>query len=393
MGPDSEVTFSEKEFDRLKKTVGGISRAKRNPGAHSPIPLDIGIELTSRCNLRCKHCFLWNGEGLYERSEHMKPSDLDIEIVKDVLAATTSEKSKLFFWGTEPLIYRHWDALADLLEKDNRWTVICTNGMLIPRRLDSLLRISENLAIVVSLDGLEAQHDEMRGKESFKQIISNIEHLLALQKKGVYKGTVSVHCVLNDVLIDDLYEFCLYIESLNIDSLYLGFPWYISPQSAKNMDEFYQKELSFIARDEKNSPFITNEKQLKSWHTYTFHLDPEKIPTLKAQINKIKAKTWKMRFRFQPSVDMEDIEDYVLGSEKPMQNKTKCHALSNRIDIRSNGIVTACQPFPDLVMGDLYKDDILSIWNGEKFNQMRKTIHQGLSPICSRCILLYLNGS
>jgi MoaA/NifB/PqqE/SkfB family radical SAM enzyme len=72
-------------------------------------------------------------------------------------------------WGGEPLLYRDWDGLVELLAEDPRWTAVCTNGTLIERRLDSLMKISRHLEVSVSLDGFETEHDSIRGKGSFQR--------------------------------------------------------------------------------------------------------------------------------------------------------------------------------------------------------------------------------
>lgn len=50
------------------------------------------------------------------------------------------------------------------------------------------------------------------------------------------------------------------------------------------------------------------------------------------------------------------------------------------------------QPFSEFVIGNLYNNDLLDIWQSEKYSKLRNTISRGLMPICSKCILLYLNG-
>jgi sulfatase maturation enzyme AslB (radical SAM superfamily) len=242
------------------------------------------------------------------------------------------------------------------------------------------------------MDGFESEHDDIRGKGNYSKLLKNINLILELQKKQIYKGKLTIHCVLNDKLVDHLFEFCNYIEKLGVDSLYIGYPWYINKQSAVNMDFFYNNSLQFISNEINELQFINGQKSLKSWHTYTYHLNPLNINSIKSEIKKINNKIWKMRLRFQPAVEMYEVEQYILGSEKSIQNKTKCLALSTRIDIRSNGLVIACQPFPELIMGDLHNDSLLNIWHGEKFQKMRNALSKGLSPVCSRCILLYLNG-
>lgn len=42
---------------------------------------------------------------------------------------------------------------------------------------------------------------------------------------------------------------------------------------------------------------------------------------------------------------------------------------------------------------DLIEKDPDEIWNGAEFIRLRETIRTGLMPVCSKCVLLYLNGT
>ena len=51
--------IDEKSFDLIKKVASNISISKKisqGLDENSDIPYVIGIKLTNRCNLRCKHC-------------------------------------------------------------------------------------------------------------------------------------------------------------------------------------------------------------------------------------------------------------------------------------------------------------------------------------------------
>ena len=58
--------IDEKSFDLIKKVASNISISKKisqGLDENSDIPYVIGIKLTNRCNLRCKHCYEWNESG------------------------------------------------------------------------------------------------------------------------------------------------------------------------------------------------------------------------------------------------------------------------------------------------------------------------------------------
>ena len=101
MQPQTLTKIGSEEFNRLKKTVKiksiASSKRKINPEYSVPIPEEVGIQLTYRCNLRCKHCFQWNQKGLFQKLDNeTQKKDIDIEIIEKILRETFKIKSNLF---------------------------------------------------------------------------------------------------------------------------------------------------------------------------------------------------------------------------------------------------------------------------------------------------------
>ncbi len=382
----TNVKFDIKSFERAKKIARLKSEALKLPSKNklsADIPEEIGIQLTYRCNLRCGHCYQWNESGFFNSYNKSKiNNELDIDILRRVLDETKPVKSNLYLWGGEPMIYKHWDQFCKMLEHDPRWTVVCTNGLLIQPKLDSILSISENLALLISLDGFETEHDTIRGKGTFSKIIENIRLLLSLKRQNIFKGSVSVYCVLSDLMIPKMYEFMKFFESLNVDTVYFGFPWYISPNLASEMDSYYKMKFSWLKSEVENP----------SWHSYTFHLSNEVVNELKLQIALLESQRWNVRIRIQPSLKVAELEDFISGNSKTAMNRSQCLGLANRIDILADGSAGPCKFFPEFSVGNLNEESLMEIWQGEKYNKIRKEIKCGLMPICSKCVILYLNG-
>lgn len=392
MQPQTTVKFDSESFKRIKRTIENMSKTGRkrekNPKYATSIPHEIGIQLTRRCNLRCKHCFLWNEQGFFHSFEKEKQkTELDITIFEKLLRETREVKSNLYLWGTEPLLHKEWETIAKILEKEPRWTVLCTNGLLLEKRLESILRISSNLAIVVSLDGFQKEHEIIRGEGTFDSAIKNINLILSLQKTGEYKGKISLHCVLNKQITSKLFDLAEYCENLGIDTLYIGFPWYISKESAKNMDEYFKENFQWL------NSLHPSDEQKRSWHFYTYHLDQFTTNILKEQFIKLNSREWKIRIRLQPALEPEEFENFLLGKENPAQKRRHCLSISSRMDIFPDGTVTSCQCFPEFNVGNLHEKGVIEIWQSEEFNKIREIINNnGLMPVCSKCILLYLYG-
>ncbi|MBB5441244.1 radical SAM protein with 4Fe4S-binding SPASM domain [Pedobacter sp. AK017] len=384
---NSTVRFDRESFDRLQKRIKDLSVTRReriyNPTYAATIPYEVDVQLTYACNLRCKMCYQWNDDGYFHSyNKEIQNKEIDVALFKQILDETRPAKSRLYLWGGEPLYHTRWAQIADLIEKDPRHTVVCTNGILLEKNMESLLKISPSLALLVSIDGLDDVNDELRGKKTFERLIKQVNTVLDEQRKGNYKGTVSVNVVLNDALIPNLYEFVEYFEALGINSIYFNYPWFISPERAKLMDEFYAENFAFLG----NKP----TSELASWHSYSFKLSEESDTVLQEQIVKLNSRTWKLRVRFQQQLESAEILDFISDRYEP---KKKCFALSNRIEVLADGKVGTCSKFfPELSIGNLNEQGLVEIWQSDNFKQLRGILSKGLMPVCAKCILLYRNG-
>ena len=50
------------------------------------------------------------------------------------------------------------------------------------------------------------------------------------------------------------------------------------------------------------------------------------------------------------------------------------------------------QIFPEFSVGNLYEESVADIFHGEDLRKQREILACGLTPICSKCVLLYNNG-
>jgi radical SAM protein with 4Fe4S-binding SPASM domain len=390
MHPLTTRRINAKEFADIKHTVAIRSRARRSlladPGYAAPLPQEVSLQLTYRCNLRCTHCYQWNEQGFFrDFSPARQKTELDVEIIESVLRTTAPTRSKLFLWGGEPLMHTKFGQVAELLERYPRTVNMCTNGLLFKRKLDDMLRIGENLNLLVSLDGLGEDHEALRGKGTFKRTMDNIQMMLDLKRSGQFDGEISLSCMVSHVTVGKMYEFMEWAEELGVNTVYFQFPWYISPEVAAQMDEVYEKSFSWLKPD-------TGTKQ-PTWHSYTYQLPAEQLPVLRDSMARLASRAWRVRVRYQPQLEADEVEDFILGTSRPAQRRSKCLAVSNRMEVHADGNVSSCKFFPEFVVGNLYDTEVTELWQSEAFRQVRSILSaNGMMPVCSKCILLYLNG-
>jgi len=130
------------------------------------------FHLTNRCNLACGHCLF----GASENSQETLPFDL----LRQGLRQARQLGCTLFcFTGGEPFLYPDFlGVLADLLADPTVHAVVLTNGLLLDAHLEALQALPQGrLHLQVSLDGLEQNHEQLRGSGSFGRLMANLDTL------------------------------------------------------------------------------------------------------------------------------------------------------------------------------------------------------------------------
>lgn len=146
--------------------------AKKPNISQSPIPSlrYLELQITNRCNLACRHCYLGKAGGL----------DLDKETLFGIFKEFEEMQGlRVLLSGGEPVLHKEFWSINERLRDYAFRTVLLTNGSLITRETARRLKVHE---VQVSLDGMEDSHDLLRGEGSFNKVISAIGYL---QEAGI----------------------------------------------------------------------------------------------------------------------------------------------------------------------------------------------------------------
>jgi len=132
----------------------------------------LGIEVTTRCNISCSHCFA--------RAGNSGPSSLPLELVKEIIAEGYNVGYRhLHITGGEPLLWSNlFEALDYAFDSGYESVFLNTNGTLLIEDISQRLAAYEGLSISVSLEGSEAIHDHLRGKGTYTRTVHGIEKAL-----------------------------------------------------------------------------------------------------------------------------------------------------------------------------------------------------------------------
>ncbi len=303
-------------------------------------PTSVDVFITSRCNLRCVHCFSNSGE---EKVNELSAKEL--ESVFDQL-----EKVGIFevrINGGEPLLHSEIDRIIEVLKDKKFRKVIITNGILLNE--EKIERLHDaGIIPTVSLDDSKAEeHDLFTGvKGSFNH---TVEALLLLQRKRVQYG---INC-------------CLHKRNLGrckeIIDLAVKFGAY----------RIAFLDLKVVGRMKSHQEWVPSHKEYQE-----------------AMLNLTVA-----RFKYRKKIDVPlDTFLYCHPLEESIQEAKRgyisCQAGKNRLSIDSEGAVYPCNLVisdPEWNMGNIKERKIWDIWFSDKWSFFRGDVRIDDLKSCVDC--------
>jgi radical SAM protein with 4Fe4S-binding SPASM domain len=203
-----------------------------------------------------------------------------------------------------------------------------------------------------------------------------------LRQAGTFLGKISIHTVISDRIIGRLHELVEYFEAKGIDLLLLCFPWYISAATSREMDVYVQENFQWL---------IESSAGPHSWDAFKYRVDPANIERLINDLQRVSSRIWTTKVRFQPGLELDEIEGFIRGQAMTARCAQTCKVLSTRVDVTPDGKVSACKFFSEFRVGDLHSQNLSDIWQSPAYERIRATLGRGLSPACSKCNVLYLH--
>jgi len=154
----------------LKKERGKVFQTQSLTKPPFPSLRYLELQLTDRCNLACKHCYLGKS----------KTRDLSAELAESVFNQFEELQGlRMIISGGEPLLHPDFKKINEMLKNRSFRSILLTNGTLLEKNNIDNINVSE---YQISIDGLEDAHDAVRGKETFKKSMGAVEMLI---KKGI----------------------------------------------------------------------------------------------------------------------------------------------------------------------------------------------------------------
>jgi radical SAM protein with 4Fe4S-binding SPASM domain len=336
-------------------------------------PRYVDIELSNRCNLRCKMCWFHGENGIGDRYRH---SEMTTAEIKELINQLAEYRPCLYFGGGEPFIREEF---IEILAHAKRFSLpisFTTNATLLdPNKIEKIIELRID-TINFSIDGYEELHDRLRGNGNFRRAISNIQLLLERKKKEKIEtpGTF-VNITVTPLIIGHLKETIDSIRNLTqdeIDFYRIHHLWFITPGEL----EAHQREVRTVL--ERRAPLARSHCMALSPSYHSTALSDE---ILELRDNR--------KVIFFPDIHGPEIRAFYSDGYRSTR---RCMAPFQAVLVKPNGDLKFCPDewIDDYVLGNVRNERFRTIWDNKKTRYFRSTIFRKKSfPACKRCSWMY----
>lgn len=282
-------------------------------------------ECTLRCNLSCRHC----GSDCNSSADVKDmPAQDFLDVLEKIKNHVDQQKSIVVITGGEPLMRNDLEEVTGKIrDLGYNWGMV-TNGYLMTEDRFKKLFASGLKSMTISLDGMEEDHDWLRGKNgSFKNALNAVKMAAEASKKGLVFDVVT--CV-NQRNFNHLEKFKELLISCGLKR------WRtvrIFPKGRAAED----KELKLTPEQMKD--FMSFMKRTRDEGKITASYGCESF-----------LGGWELEVRDKPFFCIAGV---IVGS------------------VLVDGSISACPSLrADYIQGNIYKDDFMDVWEN-KFDNMR----------------------
>ncbi len=206
--------------------------------------------ITQRCNLHCAHCYANSKDQEYEGELTTEEGHAMLDDLSDFGVPT------VLFSGGEPILRDDLLELASAASEKGMRTVLSTNGTKIDDEKASELADAGFSYIGISLDGIGALHDNIRGKAgAFEGALSGIK---ACQEIGLRTGIRFTVHKKNRAELGDIFELAEEIGVKRLCVYHLAYAgrgekikkYFLAPEETREVvEEIFDRTLDACKRD------------------------------------------------------------------------------------------------------------------------------------------------
>ena len=307
-------------------------------------PKKMDIDITNRCNLRCRYCYHFESAG---DAGGDLPTGEWLRFFEELNRCAVTEVTLA---GGEPFMREDLREILGGIVKNRMRYAILSNGTLIDDDMAAAIASTGRCNYVqVSIDGsMPASHDAMRGKGSFEKAI---EGLMTLRRHGIH---AAVRVTIHRKNVHDLEDVAkLLLEDIGLASF--------GTNSAGAMG---------LCRKNAEMVQLTTEERAIAMETL-LRLSKKYNGRIQAMAGPLaEAKGW---------LEMEQAR---LEGRESMPNRgflTGCGCYRQHLAVRADGVITPCTMLSHIELGRINREDLGEIWRDH--DELRTLRERHLIPL------------
>jgi len=176
-------------------------------------PFLVTINITRRCNLKCKMCGI-------KRSEKTREQELTLEEIKKLIDELKELKVGIIsISGGEIFLRKDIFEIIEYVKKNGMFLNLSTNGTLINRKIAKRLLNLKVDSITISLDGAKAEtHDSIRNvKGAYKKTIKTLKLFSEICKNS--NTIIDIVTLISAHNIHEILDIINLVQKLGLDSI------------------------------------------------------------------------------------------------------------------------------------------------------------------------------
>ena len=313
------------------------------------LPRNLYLEVTNRCNLKCKACILYRGSWESARDVTFE------ELVRITDQLPRLERIALHGIG-EPLLNAALPAMIRHLKNQNAFVFFNSNGILLNENRQNELVNAGLDELRISLDAANPQdYKAMRNSDRFDQIVTNIRSFVKrMRQLQVTRPALSLWYLGTRENINALPEFVRLAADIGVNHVYLQRLVYFHDDDGYGLAT---SEKTLVASDGRVRQRVEQGQDLAKQLGIQFNASGLTSPLKSVQTDTRHHHSWK-------------------GCSRP----------TTLMYITANGNVLPCciSPFStsdyaSIILGNVFETPLEKIWLGSKYRSFRNS-HQTATP-------------
>ena len=295
------------------------------------------VEVTSRCNLCCKHCL--------RRASPHEGTELNFDVICDIIhQLACMQVFDLVLTGGEPFLRPDFCDILAYAQERMLCTVFTNGTLMTDEHIQRLQEIQPHL-VKVMLDGATPEtHNAIRDQETFKKTVKTIRKLVEAELP------VEISTILSKFNFHEYTSIIDFVKNLGVDAIEIS-------------------EMVPLGRASKFKEFCLSLDETTKFKKYYYE---KAIEETDIKIGGILS----LDFLKNP---------FVSGKESIDQDL--CPAFRDSLVIKADGAVVPCLSFDEheFCMGSILDQSVSDIWNSPAYESLR-TVSVADCQVCSDCI-------